>query len=112
MIQRGSVVEVMLSPTVGHEQAGRRPAVVVSATNLNERASILVVAPVTTKKTDRVFPFEAMLDYEACGLSAPSKVMLNQIRTVDKERILKSFGLVDRKTMGDIDAALKVTLDL
>jgi len=112
LIKRGSIVKVRLDPVEGSEQAGMRPAVVISATVLNETADVLVVAPITSKKTDRVFPFEAMLDHVACGLDLPSKAMLNQIRTVSKVRVVGSFGLADRETLFAIDAAIKVTLGL
>jgi mRNA interferase MazF len=110
--QRGAVVRVRLDPTEGREQAGSRPAVVVSATVLNEQSDVLVVAPVTSKKTDRVFPFEAMLNHEACGLARPSKAMLNQIRTVSKGRVVGSYGLADADTMRAVNAAIRIVLAL
>ena len=109
---RGSVVRVRLDPTEGREQAGTRPAIVVSAQVFNENMDVLVVAPITSKKVDRIFPFEARLDHELLGLGVPSKAMLNQIRTVSKSRIVGSYGVADVETMRAVDAALIVTLGL
>ncbi|CAN5575582.1 type II toxin-antitoxin system toxin endoribonuclease MazF9 [soil metagenome] len=112
VIERGSVVRVRLSPTEGRELAGTRPALVVSATVINEKAEIMLVAPVTSKKVDRVYPFEVLLDHEACGLELPSKAMLNQMRAVSKGRILGVYGIADAETMDAVDKAIKVTLGL
>lgn len=109
---RGSVVRVRLDPVEGREQAGTRPAIVVSAQVFNENMDVLVVAPITSKKVDRVFPFEARVDNVALGLDLPSKAMLNQIRTVAKSRIVGSYGVADLETMRAVDAALKITLGL
>ncbi|MGV3617380.1 MAG: type II toxin-antitoxin system PemK/MazF family toxin [Fimbriimonas sp.] len=112
MNQRGTVVRVRLDPVEGREQAGTRPAIVISATILNEKADVLIVAPITSKKVDRVFPFEALLDHNALGLELPSKVLLNQIRTVSKTRISGTYGVADRETLATVNAAMKITLGL
>ena len=109
---RGSVVRVRFDPTEGREQAGTRPAIVISAQVFNENMDVVVVAPITSKKLERVFPFEARVDHKALGLDLPSKAMLNQIRTVSKLRILGSYGVADIETMRAVDAALKITLGL
>jgi mRNA-degrading endonuclease toxin of MazEF toxin-antitoxin module len=109
---RGSVIRVRLDPAEGREQAGTRPAIVVSAQVFNENMDVLVVAPITSKKVDRIFPFEARVDHEALGLDFPSKAMLNQIRTVSKSRVVGTYGVADTETMTAVDAALKITLGL
>lgn len=74
--------------------------------------AVVVVAPITSKKVERVVPFEARVDDEALGLDFPSKAMLNQIRTVSKSRIAGFYGVADIATMRAVDAALKITLGL
>jgi len=71
----------------------------------------MIVAPVTSRKTDRTFPFEALLGPE-CGLSVPSKAMLNQLRTVDKKRVVATYGAAGPQTMASIDEALKIAVGL
>ena len=111
-MRRGTVVRVRFDPTEGSEQAGVRPAVVLSPTLINERSPVVLVAPVTSKKTDRVFVFEAMLDHEFCGLDRPSKAQLNQLRTIDRRRILGTYGEADAETMDRIDAAIRIATGL
>lgn len=111
-MRRGTVVRVRLDPTEGSEQAGVRPAVVVSPTIVNERSPIVIVAPITSKKTDRVFRFEAMLDHEACRLSQPSKAQLNQLRAIDRRRVLGTYGVADDETMEAVDAAIRIATGL
>jgi mRNA interferase MazF len=55
-------VRVPLSPVVGSEQAGERSALVLSPDVINEHSPIILVAPLTTKKTERVYPFEAVIE--------------------------------------------------
>jgi mRNA interferase MazF len=101
-----------LDPTEGREQAGNRPAIVVSPTFINERSELLIVLPITSKKVDRVHPFEVLLDHEACGLPRPSKALANQVRAIDKRRVAGLHGIADERTLHDINAVLQLTLGL
>lgn len=109
---RGTIIKVSLSPTLGREQAGVRPALVVSSSFFNERSDLLIVLPITSKKVDRVYPFEVALDHIACGLEAPSKAMANQVRTIDKQRVIGIYGVVGSDTLAAVDEALALTLGL
>jgi mRNA interferase MazF len=57
-LRRGDVVRVQLSPVIGSEQAGARPALVISPDVINEHSPVILIAPLTSKKTERVYPFE------------------------------------------------------
>ena len=105
-------MKVRLDPTEGSEQAGTRPAIVVSPTFMNERSNVLLVAPITSRKVDRVFEFEVLLDHEACGLEVASKALMNQLRTIDKRRIVGGYGVVDSVTQQAIDFALEIAVGL
>jgi mRNA interferase MazF len=109
---RGTIVKVRLSPSEGREQAGIRPAMVVSPTFFNERSELLVVLPITSQKVDRIYPFEVLIDHEACGLDHASKAMANQARTVDKKRVVGTYGIADKETMDKVNDVLKLTLGL
>jgi mRNA interferase MazF len=112
MNERGAVLRVRFDPAEGSEQAGTRPAVVVSPTFMNEKLDVIIVAAITSKKVDRIFVQEVLLDYEACGLLRPSKAMLHQLRAIDKRRVLGQYGVVDRRTLAEIDSALMVAVGL
>jgi mRNA interferase MazF len=59
--KRGEILRVRFDPIEGSEQAGERPALVLSSNLINEHAPVILVAPLTTRKTDRVYAFEALV---------------------------------------------------
>lgn len=95
-----SVWLASLDPVVGSEQGKTRPVVVVSEEAVNELLPVLNVLPITSRKPGRrVYPNEALLPAGNFGLTNESIAMAYQIRTLDKRRLLKRLGLVDRQTM-------------
>lgn len=110
--RRGEIVRVRLDPVVGSEQAGERPALVLSPDLINERSPVILIAAITSQKTDRIFPFEAVVEPPDGGLSVRSKVMLLQLRSVDKERLVGRYGKVSETTMQRVEEALKVATGL
>lgn len=105
-------MRVRLDPAVGSEQAGERPALVLSPDLINERSPVILIAAITSQKTDRIFPFEALVEPPDGGLSVRSKVMLLQLRSVDKERLVGRYGKVSETTMQRVEEALKVATGL
>jgi mRNA interferase MazF len=105
-------VRVRLDPVVGSEQAGERPALVISPDLINERSPVILIAAITSQKTERVYPFEALLDPPDGGLAVRSKVMLTHMRSVDKERLIGRYGKVSEKTMQRVEDALKIAAGL
>lgn len=110
--KRGDVVQVQLSPVIGSEQAGTRPALVISPDVINEHSPVILIAPLTTKKTERVYPFEALIEPPEGGVARRSKVMLTHLRGVDKRRIIEIHGRVSVETMHRVEEALKVATGL
>ena len=110
--KRGEVVRVRLDPAEGSEQASERPALVLSPDFINLHSPVVILAGITTKKTERVYPFEALVAPPEGGLKQRSKVMLMQIRSVDKRRLLGSLGTVSPMTMRAVDDALKIATGL
>lgn len=110
--KRGEVLKVRLDPVVGSEQAGERPVLVVSPDYINERSPIILVAAITSQKTDRVYPFEALIEPPDGGLSRPSKVMLMHLRSIDKQRLTGRYGQVADETLARVDEALRVATGL
>ncbi|MCW5941749.1 MAG: type II toxin-antitoxin system PemK/MazF family toxin [Fimbriimonadaceae bacterium] len=99
-------------PVVGSEQGGRRPAVVLSPTIYNALSPVITVAAITIRKLERVYPFETLLDSAETGLSQPSKVMLNQVRTVSVRRVGGRLGRLDRAEIARMDVALAYAIGL
>ena len=111
MISRGDVYKVVLDPVVGSEIKKTRTCVVISNNHLNKWDIRFIIAPTTSKKIDKVYSFETLVKIK----SIPSKVLLDQIRTVDKARFLLKEGRIAKlteKEMGEIDEKIFTVLDL
>jgi mRNA interferase MazF len=110
LIERGLTFWVDFTPEArGHEQEGVRPAVVVSAKEMSA-AGILIVAPTTTQKLDRVYPYEVRIP-AGRGVPQDSKALVNQLRTIDiNQRLRGSIGRLDDDLMAEIDRALLIVL--
>ena len=108
--RRGEVYWVNLDPTVGSEIAKTRPALVISNDIGNEYAARVIVAPITSGGTSKIYPFEVAVDAEEGGLSMPGKVVLDQIRTVDKSRLGARIGMLGPERMEDVNRAIRISL--
>ncbi len=96
---RGEVWSANLNPTVGHEQAGKRPVLVISTDTFNHGpASLVFVLPLT--RTDRNVPLHIPLDPPEGGVKARSFILCDALRSVSKERLLgEAWGRVSPQTL-------------
>jgi len=101
MVERGEVWLVALDPTAGSEIQKTRPCVVVSPPELNEYLRTVIVAPMTTGS--RPAPFRVQLTFaRKRGL-----ILLDQIRTVDKERLVKKMGAISDSALASALSTLQ-----
>jgi mRNA interferase MazF len=108
---RGDVWEAEFDPIRGHEQAGRRPAVIVSADRLHQGWSGLAyVVPVT--RTDRRSPWHIAVEPPEGGLTARSFIMCDQLRIFAVERLIRRRGNIDSETLLEVEDRLRVLLNL
>lgn len=108
--RRGEIWLVDFGEPVGSEQAGRRPAVVVSADPLNEsRAGVVIVVPCTTTRRD--LPSHVELDPEACGLDKVSYAKCEDVKSVSERRLVARLGAVNDEALFAITRVLKFLLD-
>lgn len=108
---RGDIWMVDLDPVRGHEQAGRRPALVVSADTFNRGAAGLVtVLPLTTRA--RGIPLHVTVTPPEGGLSSVSYIKCEDIRSISTERLITRRGSVAPRTMTEVEDRLRVLLDL
>ena len=109
---RAEVWLLRLDPTLGREQRGVRPCLVVSATLFNHGpAGLAVVVPLTS--TDRKIPSHVRIDPPEGGLKQPSFAMCEAIRSVStSDRFVKRWGTVERGTMRKVEIRLRYLLDL
>jgi len=115
-MRRGDIVTVNLDPARGSEASNSRPAVVVSNDAANSTAvrlgrGVITVVPVTSN-TDRVYPFQVLLPAAATGLRTDSKAQAEQIRSVALGRIGRPVGRLPKGLLTELDAALRLHLDL
>lgn len=111
-IKRGDIWLVNLDPTLGHEIKKSRPAIIIQNDIGNTYSPITIIAPITSQDIDKVYPIEVLLEKRSSGLDKNSKVLLNQIRAVDKRKLIKKLGKVDYEILIKIDEALKISLGL
>ena len=108
---RGEIWEVDLNPTVGREQSGRRPVLIVSDNALNSGPrGLVVVIPVTG--TARGLPTHVPVIPPEGGLTKPSVIMTEQVRSVSKARLGNRHGAVTQATMDQVDRILRIVLGL
>ena len=110
--QRGDIVRARFDPIEGSEQGGTRPALVISPSKINRSGSVVILAALTSRKTDNVYPFEAFVPAGEGNLDRDSKVMLRQVRGMDKARIMGFVGALSPKAMTEVDVALRIAVGL
>ena len=109
--KRGEIWLVRLDPAVGSEIKKTRPALIISNDINNQYATLVTVLPISDKGA-KVYPFEIAVSEGNTGLSKPSKIKCQQIRTIDKERLVKRLGTVTKGHLPDIEDALKLHLGI
>lgn len=108
-IKRGQIYMADLSPVVGSEQGGVRPCVVIQ-NDVGNRYSPTVIVAAITGRTKKDLPTHTPL--KSTGLLKDSICLLEQIRTVDKSRLLNYVGDASRDEMNAIAQALSKSLDI
>ncbi|MFH1625091.1 MAG: type II toxin-antitoxin system PemK/MazF family toxin, partial [Pseudomonadota bacterium] len=111
-IRRGEIYLATLDPIVGREISKTRPVIIASNDKNNEFAGTVTVLPITSKNIHRIYPFEAFLEKGAANLPKDSKVKADQIRTLDKSRIVTLIGKLGKREVRKIEKAMKIHLGL
>ncbi len=108
---RGEIWLVNLSPTEGREQAGTRPALIVSVDLFNHGAAeLVVVIPVTSKA--KGIPLHVEVNPPEGGLSQKSFVKCEDVRSISIARLIKKLGKVSPQTVNSVEDRLKILLGL
>lgn len=108
---RGEIWLVSLEPVVGREIGKTRPALIISNDRNNEFSETVSVLPITSR-TQKIYPFETYLPKSETNLPMDSKAKANQIRTVDKKRLVKCLGKISTERLVDVESAISVHLGL
>lgn len=110
--KRGEVYLVCFDPTVGAEIKKTRPALVIQNDIGNRHSPITIVVAISSQFDDTLYPTEVLVTPPEGGLREPSVVMLNQIRSVDKRRLIKRLGTLTPATLARVDQALRISVGL
>ena len=104
VMEQYTVCLVNLDPTIGHEIQKTRPCVVVSPDEMNWHLATVIIAPMTTKS--HAYPTRVPLTFQ----DKNGWIVLDQIRTIDKSRIIKRLGKLDPNTMAEVKNILNEML--
>ena len=107
---RGEVWLVSLDPTLGHEVQKTRPAIVVTSDAYNRLNWVVVVVPITSHDTAEYD--QVLIEPPEGGLAKKSVTLPDQIRSVDRRRLVKRLGQLDIETLCKVERSLKIVLDL
>ena len=97
--KRGEIYLVNFEPTVGSEIRKTRPALVLQNDIANRHSPLTIVAAVTSKFDEMLYPTEVLVTAPEGGLSVDSVVLLNQIRSIDRRRLVRRLGPIRGSTM-------------
>ncbi len=112
-LSRGDIWLVQLDPTVGHEQSGRRPVLILSTNSFNQSpAELVIVAPLTSKSKNQ--PLHVPILPPEGGITVPSWIKTEDIRCISTTRFLSPsrWGCVSTKTLQEVELRLRRLLEL
>jgi len=101
---------VNFDPTIGAEIQKTRPALIVQNDIANRHSPITIVAAISSQFDATLYPTEVLIQPPEGGLSIPSVVLLNQIRSIDKRRLVRRLGILAPTTMERVNRAILISL--
>jgi len=103
---------VNFDPTVGSEIKKTRPALILQNNVGNRFSPITIVAAITSRVRYPLYPTEVVITAPEGGLSLDSVVLLNQIRSIDRQRLVRRLGAIAPVTLEQVNHALQISLGL
>jgi len=111
-MKKGEIFLANLEPIKGSEQGGVRPVLIIQNDISNKFSPVTIIAAITSRLFTKEFPTNVELSKRESGLNKDSTIMLNQIRTIDKSRLIKKVGELNSSLMKKVEIAIKVSLAL
>ncbi|MFA8439944.1 type II toxin-antitoxin system PemK/MazF family toxin [Pueribacillus sp. YX66] len=112
MVKRGDVYFADLSPVVGSEQGGVRPVLIIQNDIGNRFSPTVIVAAITAQIQKAKLPTHVEIDAEKYNFDRNSVILLEQVRTIDKQRLTDKITNLDESMMSRVDEALQISLGL
>ena len=110
-IRRGDLFYAVLNPVIGSEQGGIRPVLVIQNDVGNHFSPTVVAAAITSRKAKNSLPTHILLENEP-GLAPPSLLLLEQLRTIDRQRLRGYIGRISKEKMLEVDTALAISMGI
>ena len=111
-MRRGDVYYADLRPVVGSEQGGIRPVLIVQNDVGNRHSPTIICAAITSKMNKAKLPTHVELDAEICHMVKDSVILLEQLRTIDKQRLKDKVCHLDEDIMKKVNRGLMISLEL
>jgi mRNA interferase MazF len=111
-VKRGDVFFADLSPVVGSEQGGVRPVLIIQNDIGNRFSPTVIIAAITAQIQKAKLPTHVEIDAELHGFDRDSVVLLEQIRTIDKQRLIDKITHLDEAMMSKVDESLQISVGL
>ena len=112
VIKRGDIYYAELSPVIGSEQGGVRPVRVIQNDVGNRHSPTVIVAAITSKMNKAKLPTHIELSAQKFDIVKNSVILLEQIRTIDKQRLREYVCHIDSRMMGKVNEAIRISLEL
>ena len=103
---------VSFDPTVGAEIRKTQPALIIQTDYANRTSPITIVAAISSKFDTPLYPTEVLIQPPEGGLTTPSVALLNQIRSIDRRRLVKRLGKLRPETMRRVNQAIELSMGL
>ena len=112
IIRRGDIYYADLRPVVGSAQGGVRPVLVIQNDIGNKHSPTVICAAITSKMNKAKLPTHVELNARQCDMVKDSVILLEQLRTIDKQRLKEKICHLDEVLLGKVNTALLISLDL
>ena len=112
IIRRGDIYYADLRPVVGSEQGGVRPVLIIQNDVGNKHSPTVICAAITSRMNKAKLPTHVELDTRRCGMVRDSVILLEQLRTIDKQRLKEKICHIDEELQQKVDEALMISLEL
>ena len=112
VIRRGDIYYADLRPVIGSEQGGVRPVLIIQNETGNKHSSTVIVAAITSQLHKAKLPTQVELDSRNCDIAKDSVILLEQVRTIDKQRLKEKVCHLDSRIIQRVNEALRISLEL
>jgi mRNA interferase MazF len=111
-IRRGDIYFANLDPVIGSEQGGIRPVLIIQNNTGNQFSPTVIITTITASKTKHRIPTHIDIPRYTVGLPEDSMILTEQIKTLDKSRLIRFVGRLDMDKMEQVNRALSISIGL